>query len=157
MTTRYITLLAETSHAITISVTTAQIFVQIYKRWRRSNCILKGHIKIKILHSWSFHMKFTKLAKSRCIKFISTDHQCKILNIVPKKAVWKTNTVFFCFRFFVKLMVLILLKLPQRLSKCIWKLSYLVCSWFLLMCKQIRKILLIDMMFFLNCIIFATV
>ena len=35
----------------------------------------------RILHSWSFHMKFMKLAKGSFHKFHIKDHSCKILYI----------------------------------------------------------------------------
>ena len=41
----------------------------------------------RILHSWSFHMKFMKLAEARFINFISNDHSCKIFYIVLTRGI----------------------------------------------------------------------
>ena len=39
----------------------------------------------RILHSWSFHVKFIKLAEGSFDNFIWNDHSCKILYLSKKK------------------------------------------------------------------------
>ena len=58
MTTRVITLWRERVTSFTTSVSTVRFLF-----YKSENPILKGHMINRILHSWSFHMKFMELAE----------------------------------------------------------------------------------------------
>ena len=63
MTTCYITVSAGTSNVMTTSVTTLQIIIEIKKTLKATNLHLNDHMTNRFLHSWSFHIKWIKLAK----------------------------------------------------------------------------------------------
>ena len=69
MTTRVITLLREYVTSLTTSVTTMQIFIGNMSTLRAIKTYFRSHMIKRILHSWSFHMKFIKLAEGSFNKF----------------------------------------------------------------------------------------
>ena len=69
MTTRVITLLREYVTSLTTSVTTMLIFIENMSTLRAIKFYFKSHMIKRILHSWSFHMKFIKLAEGLFNKF----------------------------------------------------------------------------------------
>ena len=69
MTTRVITLLHEHVMSLSTSVSTMH-FIKIMLILKAIKSFLKGHMINRILHSWSFHMKFKKLATACFINFI---------------------------------------------------------------------------------------
>ena len=54
---------------MTTSVTTMLFFVEIMSTLKAKKALLKGHMINRILHEWSFHMKFIKLAEGSFDKF----------------------------------------------------------------------------------------
>ena len=69
MTTRVITLWRVHVMSLTTSVSTMRFLLEILSILKAINPILKGHMINRILHSWSFHMKFIKLAEGSFHKF----------------------------------------------------------------------------------------
>ena len=69
MTTCVLTLLREYVRSLTTSVTTMLIFIGNLSILKAIKLYLRGHMIKRILHSWSFHMKFIKLAKGSFNKF----------------------------------------------------------------------------------------
>ena len=69
MTTRVLTLLREYVTSVTTSVTTMLIFVGNMSTLKAINSYLRSHMIKRILHSWSFHIKFIKLAEGSFNKF----------------------------------------------------------------------------------------
>ena len=69
MTTRVITLLRENVTSLTTSATTMLIFIENMSTLRAIKSYFKSHMIKRILHSWSFHMKFIKLAEGSFNKF----------------------------------------------------------------------------------------
>ena len=69
MTTRVLTLSAGTSNVMTTSVTTMYFSLNIVNFKCDKKAPLKGHMINRILHSWSFRMKFIKLAEGSFDKF----------------------------------------------------------------------------------------
>ena len=69
MTTRVITLWRRDVSPLTTSVSTMRFLLEILSILKAFNTILKGHMINRILHSWSFHMKFMKLAEGSFHKF----------------------------------------------------------------------------------------
>ena len=76
MTTHVLTLLRECV-TLTTSVTTMLIFIGNKSTLNAIKSYLRSHMIKQILHSWSFHMKFIKLAEGKEI-----DHSCKILYVL---------------------------------------------------------------------------
>ena len=75
----------------------------------------------RILHSWSFHMKFINSPKARLINFIWNDHSCNILYIKNKSLYYEY--IFFvhvnCFVcFFASYMHLITLLSHLLIARC---------------------------------------
>ena len=68
MTTRVITLWREHETSLTASVSTMRFHIELIIL-KAINPVLKDHTINRILHSWSFHMKFTILAKGSFHKF----------------------------------------------------------------------------------------
>ena len=66
MTARVFTLLAGTSYVMMTSVTIMHFFVEILSIL---NALLKGHMINRIIHEWSFHIKFIKHAEGSFDKF----------------------------------------------------------------------------------------
>ena len=58
MTTRVLTLLQEYVTSLTTSVTTMLIFIGNMSTLKAIKSYLRSHMIKRILHSWSFHMKF---------------------------------------------------------------------------------------------------
>ena len=69
MTTRVLTLLREYVMSVTTSVTTMLIFIGNMSILKAIKSYLRSHMIKRILHSWSFHMKFIKLAEGSFNKF----------------------------------------------------------------------------------------
>ena len=69
MTTHVLLISAGTNNLRMTSVTTMQFFLEINREGDKITLILKGHIIKRILHLWSFHMKFIKLTKGLFDKF----------------------------------------------------------------------------------------
>ena len=67
MTTRVLTLSAGTSNVMTTSVTTMHCFIEIMSTLKAKS--FESHMINRILHEWSFHMKFIKLAEGSFDKF----------------------------------------------------------------------------------------
>ena len=63
MTTRVLTLLREYVTSLTTSVTTMLNFIGNMFTLKAIKSYLRSHMIKRILHSWSFHMKFIKLAE----------------------------------------------------------------------------------------------
>ena len=63
MTTCVITLLREYGTSLTTSVKTMLIFIENMSTLNALKSYFKSHMIKQILHSWSFHMKFIKLAE----------------------------------------------------------------------------------------------
>ena len=55
--------------SLTTSVSTMHFLIEIKLILKAIKSSLKGHMINKILHSWSFYMKFMKLAKGSFHKF----------------------------------------------------------------------------------------
>ena len=74
MNTRYIhvTLWAGTCDIITASVTANAFLIEILFALTALKTLLKGHMIKGILHSWSFHIKLSKLAEGSIDKFHMT-------------------------------------------------------------------------------------
>ena len=68
MTTRVLTHLRELT-SLTTSVTTMLIFIGNMSILKAIESYLRRHMIKRILHSWSFHMKFIKLAEGSFNKF----------------------------------------------------------------------------------------
>ena len=70
MATRVLTLSAGTSNVMTTSVTTMHCFIEIMSTLNAIKDPFESHNMIhRILHSWSFYMKFIKLAEGSFDKF----------------------------------------------------------------------------------------
>ena len=69
MTTRVLTLSAGTSNLMTTSVTTMHCFIEIMSTLKAIKDPFESHMINRILHSWSFLMKFIKLAEGLYDKF----------------------------------------------------------------------------------------
>ena len=69
MTTHVLTLLREYVTSLTTSVTTMLIFIGNMSILKAIKLYLRCHMIKQILHLWSFHMKFIKLAKVLFNKF----------------------------------------------------------------------------------------
>ena len=69
MTTRVITLWRERVTSLTTSVSTMRFLSEIIFILKAIKCHLKGKMINRILHPWSFHMKFMKLAEGSFHKF----------------------------------------------------------------------------------------
>ena len=65
MTTRVITLWRVDVTSLTTSMSTMRLLLDILSILKA----IKGHMINRILHSWSFHMKFMKLAEGSFHKF----------------------------------------------------------------------------------------
>ena len=63
MTTRVITLWRVDVTSLTTSISIVRFLLEILSILKAIKSILKGHMTNIILHSWSFHMKFMKLAE----------------------------------------------------------------------------------------------
>ena len=68
-TTREITLWRVHVTPLTTSISTRRFIIEIVFTLSGIKPHLKGHLINKILHSWSFHMKFMKLAEGSFHKF----------------------------------------------------------------------------------------
>ena len=69
MTTRVLTLLREYVTSLTTSVTAVLIFNKNISTLKAIKSYLRSHMIKRILHPWSFHMKFIKLAENSFNKF----------------------------------------------------------------------------------------
>ena len=69
MTTRVLTLSAGTSNVMTTSVTTMHCFIEIMSTLKAKQDPFESHMRDRILHSWSFHIKIIKLAEGSFDKF----------------------------------------------------------------------------------------
>ena len=70
-TTRVLTLLREyATTSLTTSVATMLIFIENMSTLTALKFFFKSHMIKRILHSWSFHIKFIKLAEACLINFI---------------------------------------------------------------------------------------
>ena len=69
MTTRVLTLLREYVTSLTTSVTTMLIFIGNMSTFKAIKSYLRSHMIKRILHEWSFNMKFIKLAEGSFNKF----------------------------------------------------------------------------------------
>ena len=69
MTTRVVPLWRAQVTSLTTSVSTMRFLTEIMCSLNAIKTILEGHMINKILHSWSFHMKFMKLAEVSFHKF----------------------------------------------------------------------------------------
>ena len=69
MTTRVVTLRRVHVTSLTTSVSTMLFFIEINFNLNAIKSRFKGHMINRILHEWSFHMKFMKLAKGSFHKF----------------------------------------------------------------------------------------
>ena len=69
MTTRVITLWRVYVTSLTASMSTMRFLIEILSISKAVNPILKRHMINRILHSWSFHMKFMTLAEGLFHKF----------------------------------------------------------------------------------------
>ena len=69
MTTRVITLWGVDVTSLTRSVLTMRFLLEILSSLKAIKSIFKSHMINRILHSWSFHMKFMKLAEGSFHKF----------------------------------------------------------------------------------------
>ena len=79
MTTRVITLWRVQVMSLTTFVSTMRFLNDIMLILKAIKCHLNCHMIDRILHSWSFHIKYMKLAEeARFINFIWNDHSCKI-------------------------------------------------------------------------------
>ena len=80
MTTRLLSLSVGTSNVMTTSVATI-VFIEIVSTLKTINTVLKGHMINRILLSWSFHMKFIKLAE---ISYEMTNRAIFSINCIDK-------------------------------------------------------------------------
>ena len=69
MTTRVITLWRVCVTSLTTSVSTVCFHIELMSILKAIKSRFKGHLINRILHSWSFHMKFMKLAEGSFHKF----------------------------------------------------------------------------------------
>ena len=69
MTARVITLWREYVKSLTMFISTMRFLIEIMLNLKVIKFILKGHMINRILHSWSFHMKFMKQAYGSFHKF----------------------------------------------------------------------------------------
>ena len=69
MTTHYLTPFAGPCNVLMTSVTTMQFLIEIMSTSMVIKSYLNGHMINRILHKWSFHMKFIKLTKGSFNKF----------------------------------------------------------------------------------------
>ena len=69
ITTRVITLLRVDVRSLIMSVSTMRFLVEIKFALNAKNPLFKGHMINRISHSWSFYMKFMKLAEGSFHKF----------------------------------------------------------------------------------------
>ena len=69
MTTRVIALWRVYVTSLTTSVSTMRYLIELMFILKGINPILKGQMINRILHLWSFHMKFMKLAEGSFHKF----------------------------------------------------------------------------------------
>ena len=69
MTTLVITLGREHVTSLTTFVSTMRFLIEIMFDLKAINPIFKDHMINRILHSWSFHTKFMKLAEGSFHKF----------------------------------------------------------------------------------------
>ena len=74
MTINVITLWYVHVTSLTASVSTMRFLLEIVSISKAINPILKGHMIGRILHSWSFHMKFMKLAFCAFHKYEMSTH-----------------------------------------------------------------------------------
>ena len=72
MTTRVITLWRKGVTSLTSFVSTMHFLIEIMLLLKAIKSFLKGHMINRILHEWSFHMKFMKLAEGSFNKFHMT-------------------------------------------------------------------------------------
>ena len=69
MTTRVITLWRVDVTSLIMSVSTMRFLLEILSILKAIKASFKDHMMNRILHSWLFHMKFTKLADGSFHKF----------------------------------------------------------------------------------------
>ena len=69
MTTRVITLWRVDVTSLTTSVSTMVFLLEMLSSLKAIKSIFKSHMINRILHSWSFHMKFMKFAEGSFHKF----------------------------------------------------------------------------------------
>ena len=81
MPTRVITLWRVDVTSLTTSVSANAFLLDIMIILKAIKSHLKGHMINRILHSWSFYMKFMKLAEDSFHKFHMNEHSCKILYV----------------------------------------------------------------------------
>ena len=65
-----------------MSVSTMRLPSEMVFIWKAIKSYKKGHMINRIVHSWSFHMKFMKLAEGSFHKFHIKCHLCKVLNFL---------------------------------------------------------------------------
>ena len=69
MTTRVITLRRKRVTSLTTSMSTMRFLIEIIFILKAIKYHFEGHMINRVLHSWSFHMKFMKLAEGSFHKF----------------------------------------------------------------------------------------